>query len=213
MTGIYCIENKINGKKYVGQAVDVKTRWRHHRCLLESNKHHSKALQRAWNKYSKEAFVFYMLELCEPDQLNDLERNWIKRLNTFGCGYNMTEGGEGQQGRYWTVEQRQHLSEINKGENNPSYGLKRSLETRHKMSISMSHKRQPLSETHKARISEGCKGVKHDSMNKAVLWVEAQKVYKSVSDVSEDTGYSISGISRVCSGKRIAIHKQHFKFI
>jgi len=212
MTGVYCIENKINGKKYVGQAVDIKARWRHHKCLLENGKHHSVALQRAWNKYSGNNFMFYILEECEAKDLNDCEIKWIKQLNTYKRGYNMTAGGEGQLGRSLTSEQRNHLSEINMGPLNPNYGLKRSEETRRKMSVAMSHKRKPLSDAHKKKISEKCKNVGHPSQNKAVLWLEQGTTYKSLSEASEQTGYSISGISKVCLGKRKTIHNQHFVF-
>lgn len=213
MTGIYCIENKINGKKYVGQAADVEARWRHHRCLLNSNRHHSVALQRAWNKYSKDAFEFYMLEQCEADQLNELEKKWIEKLNTFGKDYNMTKGGEGQLGTKLSDGRKKHLSKINMGPLNPNYGLKRSLETRQKMSKAMSFKRGPMSDIHKNKISKACKNIKHESQNKSVLWVEAQKAFKSISDASEKTGFSISGISKVCLGQRKAIYNQHFMFI
>lgn len=212
MTGIYCIENLINGKKYIGQAVDIAARWRHHRCLLDKGKHHSIALQRAWNKYSDNNFKFYVLEECEAESLSDCEIKWIKQLDTYKHGYNMTAGGEGQLGRPQTPEQRKHLSEINMGPLNPNYGLKRSLETRQKMSIAMSHKRKPLSDAHKQKISEQCKNVDHSSQNKAVLWIEQGMIYKSLSEAAEMTGYSISGISKVCLGKRRTIHNQHFIF-
>lgn len=31
MTGIYCIENTANGKKYIGQASDIEKRWAQHK--------------------------------------------------------------------------------------------------------------------------------------------------------------------------------------
>ncbi|MBQ1569544.1 MAG: GIY-YIG nuclease family protein [Clostridiales bacterium] len=213
MTGIYCIENKISGKKYVGKAVDINKRWRHHKHLLNRNEHHNIALQRAWKKYPSESFCFYILELCDINRLTDLEIKWIEKLGTYRNGYNMTKGGEGQLGRLLTDEQKAHLSEINMGRKNPNYGLTRSEETRRKMSISMSHKRKPLSENHRKRISNACKKVDHSSQNKAVLWRERNLVFKSVSEASEQTGFSVSGISKVCLGKRNSIFKQHFIFI
>lgn len=31
MIGIYCIENKINHKCYIGQAIDIERRWSQHK--------------------------------------------------------------------------------------------------------------------------------------------------------------------------------------
>ena len=33
--GIYCIENLINSKKYIGQSVDIKSRFKKHISLLD----------------------------------------------------------------------------------------------------------------------------------------------------------------------------------
>lgn len=215
MTGIYCITNTVNGKQYVGQSTDIDARWRHHRDLLNAGCHVNRHLQYAWNKYGAESFRFSVLEILEDDKhISEREIFWIQELDTFENGYNLTLGGEGQRGRYLTEEQKRHLSEINMGALNPNYGLKRSEETRRKMSEAMRGKpHKPLSEEHKRRISDGCKNVSHEAQNKAVLWVEKNQLFKSVSRAAESTGFSISGISSVCLGKRKQIFKQHFKFV
>ena len=46
MIGIYKIENKVNGKVYIGQSIDINTRWYNHRKELNGNRHHNEHLQR-----------------------------------------------------------------------------------------------------------------------------------------------------------------------
>ena len=53
--GIYLIENKINGKKYIGQSINIYKRFREH-CFL-SNKNHS-YIDNAIHKYGKENFIY-----------------------------------------------------------------------------------------------------------------------------------------------------------
>lgn len=213
MVGIYCIENTLNHKKYIGKAVDIASRWRTHKCELRKGIHPNRHLQRAWNKYGEHAFYFYVIREVPIEKLAEAEMEEIKRQRATVNGYNITEGGEGQLGRKLTAEQRAHLSEINQGAKNPNYGLKRSEETRRKMSESMRGlKHKPLTEAHKKALSEKLKGRKKPFFNKPVLHLETNKIYKSLTDAANATGFSISGISGVCRGKRNSIYNNHFVF-
>ena len=39
LSGIYCIENLVNHKKYIGMSRDIKRRWIEHRTELNHNQH------------------------------------------------------------------------------------------------------------------------------------------------------------------------------
>lgn len=68
-SGVYIIENVVNGRAYVGSAVDIQSRWKDHRIDLRLGRHHSKFLQRAWNKYGPQAFEFRVLLYCDKFSL------------------------------------------------------------------------------------------------------------------------------------------------
>ena len=74
ISGIYCFENNINGKKYSGQSEDLIVRFRIQKNKLNKNKDGCPILQKAWNKYGEENFSYYVLEEC---QIRDLDKNEI----------------------------------------------------------------------------------------------------------------------------------------
>lgn len=84
---IYVIENLANGKKYVGRTVNFKMRVHSHKSDLNLNRHHNKHLQRAWNKYGCDNFLFSVLEVCDSARLSDREIYWIDMLDTYRNGY------------------------------------------------------------------------------------------------------------------------------
>ena len=96
LCGIYCIENIINNRKYIGLSRDIKRRWCEHKSELRNNHHCNIHLQRAWNFYGEEAFKFYVVELCDPFIICDKERYYISEYRTLSHenGYNLTKGGE-----------------------------------------------------------------------------------------------------------------------
>lgn len=131
-SGIYCIENIINKKKYVGYSTSMEKRWRYHKSLLRNNKHDNGHLQASWNKWGEEFFIFYVLETCLKDNLVEQEKFYIKILssNNSKYGYNLNDGGLGNLGFTFSENQIINKSNAVLGNKNPMYGRKHSESTR-----------------------------------------------------------------------------------
>lgn len=91
---IYLITNLINNKKYVGQTVmTLKQRWNKH--LSNSRTLNPTGIAGAIKKYGEQNFSMELLATCKIEDLNELEKYYIRKYNTFNNGYNLTLGGEG----------------------------------------------------------------------------------------------------------------------
>jgi len=80
-SGIYKIENLINGKIYIGKSVNLTKRKRDHFNLLKNNKHTNNFLQNSYNKYGSDNFKFSILEICEKENLLDVEFYYISVID------------------------------------------------------------------------------------------------------------------------------------
>ena len=93
--GIYCWTNKVNGKRYIGQSIDLHRR---KRSFLYFDKPYSGDLiNKARDKYNSPDYWNYeILEYCSPEDLCAKEEKYISLYNTCSrdYGYNLTTGGE-----------------------------------------------------------------------------------------------------------------------
>ena len=180
-SGIYQIRNRINGKRYVGSAVNVQCRWREHLGDLRNQSHHNAHLQRAFNRYREDAFTFSILEyIQEPDNLIGREQHY---LDTLKPEYNISPTAGSPLGVRHTEETRRKVSAAMMGHPVSSEtrvkisealtGRHRSGEHCRKISLAMrgrivsretrqkmsrAHRGKPRSAETKQKISEGNKG-------------------------------------------------------
>jgi len=106
--GIYAIKSLTSKKLYVGSSVNIKSRILQHINLLNKveGEHHSKFLQRAWNKYKQSDFVAIILEkILEQEDLIIREQYWIDKFNSFHNGFNARPKAEANYGMIWSDEQ------------------------------------------------------------------------------------------------------------
>lgn len=121
-TGIYQIVNQVNGKRYIGSALSLKTRERNHFSSLLYNKHHSIHLQRSYNKYDKENFEFQILLYCSKEDLIFYEQRAIDAYDFKKELYNMNPMAGSPLGTIQSLETRQKNSNSKKGKKrNPEH--------------------------------------------------------------------------------------------
>ena len=171
---VYCIRCYETEKVYIGQT----TRNNYEKRVLQHfHNYYGIKTPKLWNailKYGKEKFYYGVIEECytSMDDLNDMEKKYIKVFNSINYGYNIKEGGrngkhslesrkkmsKSQTGRKHSKETLEKMRLANIGENNPNYGKKASEETKRKMSKSQTGKKhtqqsiEKMKKSHKNKV-------------------------------------------------------------
>lgn len=155
-TGIYEILNVKNGRRYIGSAVNVSKRWREHLRQLEDGKHHSRFMQRCWNKNGSDCFVFRVVLSCEKENLLMYEQAF---LDFHEPEYNSAKVAGSQLGFRHSEESRAKMSASRPKGFSPMRGKTHSDAT--KLKISQNRKGKGgtgWTEERKRKISEALKG-------------------------------------------------------
>ena len=133
-SGIYCFENLLDGKRYVGQGTSLKRRMKQHEASFSKSTYEetcgeNRHLWYAVKKYGLDNFAVWVVEYCDIERLDILETFYIIELESHSTmgGYNVLWGGFCRRGVAHTQETREKLSKILKGK-------KRTPETKQKMS-------------------------------------------------------------------------------
>src|ERR1019366_2288487 len=180
MLYIYAYENKINGKMYVGQTVNIKARDRSH---IKSST--ATGFDGALKKYGRDKFNLFVIDIVDTDeQANEIEIFWIAEMRKFlgrSNVYNLTDGGQGTRGVKHSEESKKHLSDIRTGEKNPFYGKKHTEESKLKIKESLEN----LAPEVKERIAAaGPKGETHPMFGKSHSIETKAKISKSLIGVA-----------------------------
>lgn len=151
-SGVYQITNRIDGRKYIGSAQNFSARWAKHSYDLRNGKHHSKFMQRCFDKYGEDAFAFEVLLYCDKENVLMYEQILLDAVRPE---YNMHKSAFSSMGRVTSQETKLKLKAAITGKT-------RSNETRKRMSEAWKHRNPvpPISEETRKKMSDSQKGGK-----------------------------------------------------
>lgn len=135
---IYKLTSPSN-KCYIGQTINLVER---KRTLYNPNKYYSgHRLDNAIKKYGIENFQYeIIIQIVESskeklrEKLDELEKFYIEKYDSYNNGYNMTLGGSGSNGCFQTEESKRKISEKAKGRKGSMLGRRLTEEQKNKIS-------------------------------------------------------------------------------
>lgn len=206
MAVIYVLKNKVNGKLYVGQTINLKNRLRNHKGLYNL----STVISKAINKYGWDNFVQYTFYVPKAD-LDYFEIKMVLQLGALiPDGYNLAIGGNGgMRGFKHSAETKRKQSETRKGKHkgkeNPMFGKTGEQSPNFGKHFSKEH-RDKISKAHKGK--PGLRGYKnpnfgkHPSAEVLVKLSESHKGYRHSEEAKRKMSEAKKGENNIMFGKR-----------
>lgn len=210
ITGVYCWENQVNQKVYVGGAYEsLEGRKEGYLKAFAKGRCHNRYLLNAWLKYGAENFVWKVLERCHPDDVEDRENFWLAKTRAYDkkCGYNICKVAGSRLGVKHTEEACAKMSASKKGRPNGRLGCKHTEEA--KARISATKTGVPLKEETKQRMSAVRKGKKqteqHRENSRKSHWSKGPRAAEIIAGIkAKTTGrkYSEERCRNIREGRR-----------
>jgi group I intron endonuclease len=179
---LYKITNRLNGKIYIGQTINLITRWNNHKASSRANLP-KLVISRVIKKYGYNNFNFENIATCKTlDDANIIECILIDQYNSHisnNIGYNVDFGGHNSIRSQLTKDK---MSRNKKGQLNPMFGKPspnrgKITSDEIKIKISEAHTGKKLSNEHKKSISKSLIGNKR-SLGRKLTEEHKQKLSK-----------------------------------
>lgn len=234
--GIYRIVNTRNKKCYVGSTINLSRRKFEHFSNLRHNNHHSPYLQNAYNaEIDKSVFIYEIKLICSEDMLIFYEQTF---MDLYSPEYNMVCVA----GRSFLTEEiiRKRANSLKKtlalphqkerlrlkmlGDKNPA----RNSFVKEKISKSISTYMRSLGDDHHMKRPEHRQRMKIDNPGRRlehiqrmrtnnpaarkIIEVSSGKVFNTVTEAANIYNIDISGIVKVCKGKRKSVNGHKFSY-
>lgn len=204
VSGIYCIENIINGKKYIGSSINIHKRKNSHFYGLKRNKHKNCKLQNSYNLHGKEAFIFYLLlEVDDKKILIEKEQYFINEIKP---AYNINLIANSSLGVKRSEETKQKVREANLGLKHPEWRNK--IKSKAQGGENHWTKNKKFSEESKQKMSNSQKklfknGYKHPN-SKIVIQLDLNnnslKEWESSTIAAKELNLNAMGIANCARG-------------
>lgn len=179
---IYKITNKINGKVYIGQTIkSLDERIKGH--LSKVNQGSTTHIHNAIRKYGWDNFQVEIIDTAQcQDELDMLEKYYIKQYDSVNSGYNLSFGGDDNCMNSYKVKEKHDF-------------VMRTPEVRAKISASMKKYKEEhgVSDEHRKHVSEGLR--KFYDSGKRPNYKQPQHLspehYKALNDAKNKSVYCV----------------------
>jgi len=194
VSGIYFIYHRESIKRYVGQAKNLDKRLQDHWRDLENSKHDNKYLQRAYNKYGRDAF-FIVTQQCSIEELTILEQYFLDTMWDSKVLYNICKvanvppSWKGKKRKPRTAEHSANNSAAQKGKPKPH-------SAQHILNRSAARKGIPMSSEQKAKISAANRHPAWQFADEIRAERATGKLFKEIAVMYE---CGIGTVQRICS--------------